>query len=103
MADGSVSPNRIDAIAAPSCCPGYQASSTPATWEIHGIVTGPPVLSTTIVFGLAFATALIIAFWSFWSVMFARSEPSLSKLLANTIATCAWRAATAAADGLVPE
>ena len=84
-----MSPNRIDAIAAPSCWPGYQASSTPCTFDSHGIVTGPPVLRTTIVCGLASATALISASWLFCRVMFCRSEPSLLKLFANTIATCA--------------
>ena len=36
-------------------------SMTPLTLLSHGISTGPPVLSTTMVFGLAAATASIIA------------------------------------------
>ncbi len=56
-----MSPNSTDAIALPSSCPGYHASRTPLTWLSHGISTGPPVLSTTIVLGLAAATASIMA------------------------------------------
>ena len=48
-------------MAAPSCSPGYHASMTPATRCNHGIDTGPPVLSTTTVRGLAAATAWISA------------------------------------------
>ena len=37
--------------------PGYQASTTAATWPSHGIVTGAPASMTTTVRGLAAATA----------------------------------------------
>ena len=85
------------AIAAPLCCPGYHASITPATFDSHGISTGPAVCSTTIVRGFASATALISAFWSPGSSSDGRSIPSLETSLANTIATRARRAARTAA------
>jgi len=49
------------ASAVPCWSPGYHASMTPLTWLNHGIVTAVPVSSTTIVFGLAAATAEISA------------------------------------------
>src|SRR5919108_4867209 len=93
---GSTSPNSTDAIAVPSSWPGYQPSITPLTWLSHGISTGPPVLSTTIVFGFARATASIS-----WSptperLRFGWSNPSVSNVPANTTATCALLAACAA-------
>src|SRR5690348_15690190 len=54
---GSVWPNSTLASAVPLSCPGYQASSTPATWESQGIATGAPALTTTTVRGFAAATA----------------------------------------------
>ena len=54
--DGSTSPNSVRAIASPPPLPGYQASSTARTRPAHGIVTGPPVSNTTIVFGFAAAS-----------------------------------------------
>ena len=48
------------AIAAPVSCPPYQFSNTPATLLSHGMTTGPPLLITTMVFGLAAATCEII-------------------------------------------
>lgn len=54
---GSTLPNTTSLIAPPSSSPGYQASTTPLTWLIQGMSTGPPVSSTTTVFGLAAATA----------------------------------------------
>ena len=56
---GSASPNSTRAIAAPPACarvPGLERA--PATLSRHGVSTGPPVSSTTIVFGFAAATAL---------------------------------------------
>jgi hypothetical protein len=64
LPDGLTSPNSTEAMALPLSCPGYQASITPATLSSHGMSTGPPVLSTTIVAGLAFATASISRAWS---------------------------------------
>ena len=43
----------------PSSCPGYQASTTAFTELSHGMVTAEPVLSTTTVLGLTWATAEI--------------------------------------------
>ena len=41
----------------PLVWPGYQASTTPATDDSHGIATGAPALMTTTVCGFAAATA----------------------------------------------
>src|SRR5579862_3256455 len=94
--DGSVPPNSTLAIAVPSSWPGYQASSTPLTDDSHGIVTADPVFSTTTVFGLAAATAVIRLSWVLPRSMLVRSEPSDSPRLAKTIATLAADAADAA-------
>src|SRR5581483_1659496 len=56
---GSVRPNSTLASAVPLAWPGYQASSTPATWPSQGIETGAPALTTTTVCGFAAATAEI--------------------------------------------
>ena len=95
---GSTSPNKVAAIALPSSSPGYQASSTPATWSSHGMSTGAPVLSTTTVRGLAAATADTSASWNPGSARVARSIPSASMSPTNTTATSeALAAATACA------
>src|SRR5215469_12138128 len=57
--DGLVWPNSTLASAVPLLWPGYQASTTPATWCSHGIAIGAPALTTTTVFGFAAATAEI--------------------------------------------
>lgn len=54
-----VRPKRTAAIASPPRAPGYQASKTAAVRCNHGINTGPPVSSTTIVLGLARTTATL--------------------------------------------
>ena len=94
--DGSAVPNSRFAIAVPSSWPGYQASRTPLTDDSHGMTTAEPVLSTTIVFGLAAATAEISASCVLPRSMLVRSLPSDSLRLANTTATLAAAAADAA-------
>src|SRR5665213_3163469 len=74
--DGLTSPASTAAMAAPSCSPGYQASTTAPTLDSHGITTGPSVLSTTTVWGLAAATAAMRASWSPGSDRFGRSNVS---------------------------
>src|SRR5665213_4095810 len=59
--EGLTSPASTAAMAAPSCSPGYQASTTAPTLDSHGITTGPSVLSTTTVWGLAAAKASKVA------------------------------------------
>src|SRR5579859_907253 len=44
---GSVCPNSTLASEVPLVWPGYQASTTPATADSHGIATGAPALITT--------------------------------------------------------
>ena len=63
-------------MAAPSSSPGYQSSMTDRTFDSHGMTTGPPVLRTTIVRGLAAATAAISAFSSPGSERLGRSNVS---------------------------
>src|SRR3954453_14501376 len=109
LAAGVTSPNRPAAIALPSSWPGYHASKSDLTFGSHGMVTGPPVLSTTTVFGLASATAAMSASWSTgWLVhpsrlqlpdarlIVERSLPSLSCWPTKTIATSAADAAAIA-------
>src|SRR5260370_12317631 len=48
---GSVWPNRMLASAVPLVWPGYQVSSTAATWDNHGIATGAPGLTTPTLIG----------------------------------------------------
>src|ERR1700728_2504574 len=55
-------PNRTGARAVPLLSPGYQASTTEATWLIHGITTAAPASITTTVRGLDAATAEISSF-----------------------------------------
>src|ERR1700734_1440288 len=100
--DGSAVPNSRLAIAVPSSWPGYQASRTPLTLDSHGITTAEPVLRTTIVFGLAAATAEISASWLLPRSMPVRSLPSDSLRLAKTIATLDEAASDAAELSLVP-
>src|ERR1700719_4695246 len=56
---GSTLPNRTAASAVPLLSPGYQASTTEATWLSQGMATGAPAFTTTTVCGLAAATAEI--------------------------------------------
>jgi len=60
LPDGSTWPKISAATAAPVSPPPYQFSNTPATSFSHGMVTGEPLLITTIVFRLTAATSLII-------------------------------------------
>ena len=80
-------PNRTAASAWPNCWPGSQACSTAPTRPSQGIRTGPPVLSTTTVRGLASATAAISRSWSPGRARDARSMPSPTAVLATTTAT----------------
>src|SRR5260370_38554712 len=74
-------------MAGQSGWPGYQASSTPATEPSHGMVTAEPGLSTTMVCGLAAATAETSEFSALDRVIEDRSLPSDSSVLAKTRAT----------------
>ena len=74
--DGSTSPVSTAAMAAPSSSPGYQSSTTARTLESQGMTTGPSVLRTTMVRGLAAATAEIRVFWSPGSSRLGRSKVS---------------------------
>src|SRR5580692_10772967 len=50
---GSTRPNRTLASAVPLLSPGYHASTTEATWLIHGMTTGAPASIPTTVRGFA--------------------------------------------------
>src|SRR5580692_3697883 len=92
---GSTRPNRTAASAAPLLSPGYQASTTEATWPIHGITTAAPASITTTVRGLAAATAEISSFWADGRFRLTRSAASDS--VSSDTTTIAVRAALAAA------
>ena len=72
------------------------------TLSRHGMATGLPVSSTTIVLGLAAATASITASWPQGSDRSALSKPSPSTRIPNTITTSERRASSAASAGLIP-
>ncbi len=99
--DGSTSPNSTLAIASPPLAPGYQASSSAPTLPAQGMSTGLPVSNTTMVCGLAAATASISASWPSPKVSWV-SMPSDAHCSANTIATSASLASAAAAAGSEP-
>ena len=93
--------------------PGYQISIAALTLSIHGIATGPPVSSTTMVCGLAAATALTSLSWSIvaglspgvWSagrLSVGESLPSLVGWLTKTMATSEALASAAAVAGSAP-
>src|ERR1700733_9344025 len=73
---GSTVPNRTAASAVPLLSPGYQASTTEATWFSHGMATGAPASTTTTVCGLAAATAEISSFWADGRLRLTRSAAS---------------------------
>ena len=73
-----------------------------ATESRHGIATGLPVSNTTMVFGLAAATASITASWPHGSDRSGMSNPSASTRIPNTIAMSARRATCAASAGDSP-
>ena len=102
LPDGFTLPNRMFAMAGPPPMPGNHAASTPLTFAIHGMLTGPPVSSTTIVCGLAAATAATSASWSPGRASVAESRPSLIGWTANTMATSDAFASFAAAAGSLP-
>src|ERR1700691_1346636 len=96
---GSVWPNRTEASAVPLLSPGYQASTTEATWLIQGMATGAPASMTTTVRGLAAATAEISSFWADGRLMVARSaaSDSVSSDTTTTAVLAAFAAVTACA------
>lgn len=96
---GSVWPNRTLASAVPLDWPGYQASTTPATWESHGMATGAPALITTTVCGLAAATAEISSSCADGRFRLGRSvaSDSVSSETTTTATAAVLAAATAAA------
>ena len=73
---GSTWPNSTAASAVPLLSPGYQASTTEATWFSHGMTTGAPASMTTTVCGLAAATAEISSFCADGRFRLARSAAS---------------------------
>ncbi len=78
------------------CFAGVPGLDHRSTSSSQGIVTGPPVARTTIVFGLASATAAIRRSWSCGSCREWRSASSPSMVLATTTATSAFCAARTA-------
>src|SRR5579859_87274 len=95
---GSVWPNRMLASDVPLVWPGYQASSTAATWDSHGIATGAPALITTTVCGFAAATAAISSSCADGRFSASRSvaSDSVSSETTTTAVDADWAALTAA-------
>src|SRR6266853_2707195 len=91
---GSVWPNSTLASEVPLDWPGYQASSTPATCESHGIATGAPALITTTVFGFAAATASMS--WSCADGRFSDGRSAASDSVSSETTTTAVDADAAA-------
>ena len=85
----------------PLLSPGYQASTTAATWLSHGIATGAPALTTTTVCGLAAATAEMSSSWAEGRLRLNRSAASVS-VLSETTTTAVEAALAAAAAALMP-
>src|ERR1700722_20147876 len=98
---GSVRPNSTLARAVPLFWPGYQASTTPATWFSHGMATGAPALMTTTVCGLAAATAAISSSWADGRLRLSRSVASDS-VSSETTTTAVLAALAAAAAAVSP-
>src|SRR5215470_8189794 len=96
--EGSVFPYSTLASAVPLLSPGYQASTTAATWPSQGIATGAPALTTTTVRGLAAATAETSSFWAEGRLRLNRSAASVwvSSETTTTAVEAALAAATAA-------
>src|SRR5580692_9483124 len=106
--DGSVWPNSTDASAVPLLSPGYQASTTQATWPSQGMATEAPAFTTTTVCGLAAATAEISSFCAEGRFRLARSAASDSvssdttttAVDADLAAATAWAIPGARSDGM---
>src|SRR5262249_35758153 len=98
---GSTWPNSTAASAVPLLSPGYQASTTDATWLSQGMTTGAPALMTTTVCGLAAATPEISSFCADGRLRLARSAPSdsVSSDTTTTAVAADLAAATACAIG----
>src|SRR5436190_10343553 len=106
--DGSVAPYSTLARAVPLLSPGYQASTTAATWPSHGIATGAPASMTTTVCGLAAATAEMSSSCADGRLRSGRSAASVSvssdttttATRADLAAATAWLIPGASADGV---
>ena len=81
--------------------PGYQASTTPATWFSHGMATGAPALITTTVCGLAAATAAISSSCADGRLRLSRSVASDS-VSSETTTTAVLADLAAAAAAVMP-
>ena len=88
--------------------PGYQASTTAATWLSQGMATGAPASTTTTVCGLAAATAEISSFCADGRLRLGRSAASVSvssettttAVVAALAAATAWLMSGARSDGV---
>ena len=106
--DGSTAPKRFAASAVPLLSPGYQASTTEATWLSQGMATGAPASTTTTVCGLAAATAEISSFCAEGRFRPGRSAASVSvssettttAVAADLAAATAWLIPGARSDGV---
>src|SRR6202167_2371110 len=98
---GSTWPNSTAASAVPLLSPGYQASTTEATWLSHGMTTGAPASTTTTVCGLAAATGEISSFCADGRCRLGRSAPSVS-VSSDTTTTAVFAALAAVTACAMP-
>jgi hypothetical protein len=94
---GSASPNSTSASAWPPSWPGYQSWTSAAAASAHGIATGEPAFTTTIVRGQAAATAATSSSCRPGSENESRSRPSVSQSSSRPTTTTAASASRAAA------
>ena len=99
---GLASPNSSAATALPSSSPGYHACRIAGTLSAHGISTGPPLLTTTMVRGLAATTACTSSSWPVDRARFGLSRPSLWSSPSMTTATSDALAASTASCNAEP-
>src|SRR5258707_4304864 len=105
---GSTWPYSTAASAVPLLSPGYQVSTTEATWFSQGMATGAPASMTTTVCGLAAATAEISSFWADGRLRLARSvasdsvssDTTTTAVAADLAAATAWLIPGASSDGV---
>src|SRR5579859_6013640 len=100
--EGLKSPKRTAATALPSSDPGYQASRMAGTLFTHGIRTGDPLLTTTMVLGCAATTCSINESSVPGNARVVRSVPSLSSTPTITMATSELAARETALEMLLP-
>jgi hypothetical protein len=104
LPEGLTLPNKTLARALPPASPGYHASIIAATLSFQGIRIGLPLSITTMVCGLAFATASTSSFWfdGFCKVRVFKSPKSSPAGCATTTIEMSDLRASATASAISP-